>query len=123
MPLQLIYLCIMMLMHRCLRHPSKEVLRHAKDHTKGFPKGITIPTTTGLCPGCAQDKMPAASHPLSNTRAKAQFEQIHSNLKSFPVPSYHKYKYFIVFFDDYTSFACITLFRDKSSVINALKHR
>jgi len=59
------------LMHRRLGHPSKEVLRHAKDHTKGFPKGINIPTTTGLCPGCAQGKMPAASHPPSNTRAKA----------------------------------------------------
>ena len=54
------------LMHCCLGHPSKEVLRHAKDHTKGFPKGINIPTTTGLCPGCAQGKMPAASHPPSN---------------------------------------------------------
>jgi len=109
------------LMHRCLGHPSKEVLRHAKDHTKGFPKGITIPTTTGLCPGCAQGKMPAASHPPSNTRAKAQFERIHSDLKSFPLPSYHKYKYFIVFFDDYTSFAWITLLWDKASAITALK--
>src|SRR6266702_2408415 len=109
------------LMHRCLGHPSKEVLRHAKDHTKGFPKGINIPITTGLCPGCAQGKMPAASHPPSDTRAKARFEWIHSNLKSFPVPSYHKYKYFIVFFDDYTSFAWITLLRDKASAITALK--
>ncbi len=35
--------------------------------------------------------------------------------------SYHKYKYFIVFFDDYTSFAWITLLRDKASAITALK--
>jgi len=109
------------LMHCCLGNPYKEVLRCAKDHTKGFPKGITIPTTTGLCPGCAQGKMPAASHPPSDTRAKAHFKQIHSNLKSFPVPSYHKYKYFIVFFDDYTSFAWITLLWDKASAITALK--
>src|SRR6266702_2320040 len=109
------------LMHRRLGHRSKEVLRHAKDNTKGFPKGIKIPTTTGLCPGCAQGKMPAASHPPSNTRAKARFQRIHSNLKSFPVLSYHKYKYFIVFFDDYTSFAWITLLRDKASAITALK--
>src|SRR6266571_3806772 len=109
------------LMHRRLSHPSKEVLRRAKDHTKGFPKGITIPTTTGLCPGCAQGKMPAASHPPSDTRAKAQFERIHSDLKSFPVPSYHKYKYFIIFLNDYTSFAWITLLWDKASAITALK--
>src|SRR6266702_1667858 len=109
------------LMHCHLGHPSKEVLRHAKDHTKGLPKGINIPTTTGLCPGCVQGKMPATSHPPSDTRAKACFERIHSYLKSFPVPSYHKYKYFIVFFDDYTSFAWITLLQDKASAITALK--
>jgi hypothetical protein len=28
------------LMHHCSGHPSKEVLRWAKDHTKGFPEGI-----------------------------------------------------------------------------------
>ena len=59
------------LMHRRLGHPSKEVLRRAKDHTKGFPDGIIIPSTPDLCPGCAQGKMPAASHPPSTTRAKA----------------------------------------------------
>src|ERR1700744_5017324 len=109
------------LMHRRLGHPSKEVLRGAKDHTKGFPDGILIPTNEGLCPGCAQGKMPAASHPKSDTRATAPFKRIHSDLKSFPLPSYHKYKYFIVFLDDYTSHAWITLLRDKASAITALE--
>ena len=104
------------LMHRRLGHPSKEVLRHAKDNTQGFPEGITIPTNEGICPGCAQGKMPAASHPPSDTRATAPFKRIHSDLKSFPVPSYHKYKYFIVFLDDYTSYSWITLLCDKASV-------
>jgi len=109
------------LMHHHLSHPSKEVLRCAKDHTNSFPKGISIPTTLGLCPDCVQGKMPATSHHPSDTRAKAHLEQIHSNLKSFPVLSYHKYKYFIVFFNDYTSFAWITLLWDKASAITALK--
>jgi transposase InsO family protein len=109
------------LMHRRLGHPSKDVMRHAKDHTKGFPDGIQIPTNSGICPGCAQGKMPAASHPPSATRATAPFKRIHSDLKSFPIPSYHKYKYFIVFLDDYTSYAWITLLRDKASAITALK--
>src|ERR1700744_3657853 len=109
------------LMHRRLGHPSKEVLRRAKDHTKGFPDGILIPTNEGLCPGCAQGKMPAASHPKSDTRATAPFKRIHSDLKSFPLPSYHKYKYFIVFLDDYTSHAWITLLCNKVSAITALE--
>ena len=109
------------LMHRRLEHPSNEVLRRAKDHTKGFPDGISIPTKSKVCPGCAQGKMPAASHPLSDSRATEAFMRIHSDLKSFPIPSYHKYKYFIVFLDDHTSFAWITLLCDKASVITALK--
>ena len=109
------------LMNRQFGHPSKEVLQHAKDNTKGFPDGIKIPSDSGICPGCAQGKMPAASHPPSTTRATKPFERIHSDLKSFPIPSYHKYKYFIVFLDDYTSNAWITLLCDKASAIMALK--
>jgi hypothetical protein len=102
------------LMHCRLGHPSKEVLRHAKDHTKGFPDGIKIPNTSSdVCPGCAQGKMPAALHPPSITRATTPFKRIHSDLKSFPLPSYAKYKYFIVFLDDYTLYAWITLLHNK----------
>ena len=71
------------LMHCCLGHPSKEVLKQAKDHTKGFPDGISIPTTSKVCPGCVQGKMPAASHPPSDTQATEAFKWIHSDLKSF----------------------------------------
>ena len=109
------------LMHRRLGHPSNEVLRRAKDHMKGFPDGISILTKSKACPGCAQGKMPATSHPPSDTWATEAFMRIHSDLKSFPVLSYHKYKYFIVFLDDYTSFAWITLLHDKASAIIALK--
>ena len=37
------------------------------------------------------------------------------------MPSYRKYKYFIVFLDDHTSYAWITLLCDKASAITALK--
>src|SRR6201984_1837554 len=109
------------LMHKRLGHPSKDVLTHAKNKTKGFPKDLIIPTKPHVCPGCAQGKMPATSHPPSETRASAPFERIHSDLKSFPIRSYHKYQYFISFFDDYTSYAWIVLLRKKSAAINALK--
>ena len=65
--------------------------------------------------------MPAASHPPSTTWATKSFEQIRSDLKSFLVLSHHKYKYFIVFLDDYTSYTWITLLRDKALAIMALK--
>ena len=82
---------------------------------------LKIPTDTPVCPGCAQGKMPASSHPPSATRAKAAFERIHFDLKSFPVDSYHKYKYFVSFLDDFSSFAWIVLLRDKASALLALK--
>ena len=90
-------------MHRLLGRPSKDVLKQAKDHTKGFLDGISIPTTSKVCPGCVQGKMPVASHPPSDARAIEAFKRIHSDLKRFLEASNHKYKYFTVFLEDYTS--------------------
>ena len=93
----------------------------AKNYTKGFPKDLPIPTNTPVCPGCAQGKMPASTHLPSETHATAPFKRVHSDLKSFPVVLYCKYKYFISFLDDYTSYAWIVLLHEKSSAITALK--
>ena len=43
--------------HCCLGHPSKEVIRQAKQHTSGLPD-FTIPETNTICPGCAKGKQP-----------------------------------------------------------------
>jgi transposase InsO family protein len=42
-------------------------------------------------------------------------------LKEFPILSYHKYKYTIVFFDDCTSHAWITLLCNKAAAISATR--
>ncbi|KAJ3016243.1 hypothetical protein NUW54_g845 [Trametes sanguinea] len=91
-------------MHRRLGHPSKDVLRHAREHVADFPT-IEFPKEEPLCRGCAEGKMPLRSFPPSTRRASQPFELIHSDLKSFPVDSYHKYKYAIMFLDDHTSHA------------------
>ena len=65
--------------------------------------------------------MPQKAFPPSFSRASAPFEKIHSNLKQFPIESYHRHKYFISFVDDYSSFAWVMLLRTKSSAINMLK--
>jgi hypothetical protein len=49
------------------------------------------------------------------------FELIHSDLKSFPIESYHWYKYVIVFYDDYSLHAWILCLQQKSSAISATK--
>jgi transposase InsO family protein len=47
--------------------------------------------------------MPAQAFSKSDSQVTKPFEKIHMDLKSMPMVSYHKYKYFIVFFDNFTS--------------------
>jgi hypothetical protein len=107
------------LMYCRLGHPSSKVLHHAKDCTAGFP-AINFPSKTPLCSGCVLRKMANTSFPPSKNWTKELLIHIHSDIKSFPIESYHHHKYFISFVDDYISFAWITLLCTKSSVINAL---
>jgi hypothetical protein len=107
------------LMHKHLGHPSQDVLHYAPKHTKGFPP-METPEEIPICPGCAEGKMPSKAYPPSDTHAEKPFEKIHSDIKSFPVESYHKYKYFISFVDDYSSYSWVTLLCTKGAAINAL---
>ena len=109
------------ILHRRLAHPSKDVMWQAqKGKVYGLPK-FEIPVEH-ICPGCAQGKMPNKAFPPTETRAKEPFELIHSDLKSFPIDSYHKFKYSIVFYDDYTSHAWTINLRTKDAALPATKH-
>ena len=103
-----------------MAHPSKEVLQKARKHLKGFPE-IEFPKEEHLCPGCAQGKMTNRSFPPYTRRASLPFQLIHSNLKLFPIESYHKHRYVIVFIDDYTSFMWTVNLRTKDAALTATK--
>ena len=105
-------------LHRRMGHPSDEVLRHVPGHTKGFDK-LIIPKEHPICPGCAQGKMHSKSFPESSSRATKKFQIIHSDLKEFPVSSYHHFKYYMSFIDDYSSFSWVTKLRNKSDAYDA----
>ena len=107
-------------MHRRLAHPSNDVMRRAGRHIKDFPD-VQVPKEH-LCPGCAQGKMTNKSFPPSEVRASVPFELIHSDLKSFPIESYHKFKYAIVFYDDFTSHAWTVNLRTKDAALYATRH-
>ena len=47
------------------------------------------------------------------------FALIHSDLKTIPVISYHKYKYVLTFLDDHTNHGWVTFLKDKSSTYGA----
>jgi hypothetical protein len=108
------------IMHRHFAHPNKDVLRHASGNTKNFPSNMSFPSTDPVCPGCAEGKMTRSSFPPSPGPLKAPFNKIHMDLKEFSVQSYNMYKFFILFFDDCTSFGWIVLLRCKSEADPAI---
>jgi len=66
--------------------------------------------------------MPNKAFPPTETRATEPFELIHSDLKSFPIDSYYKFQYAIVFFDDYSSHAWTINLKTKDTALHATKH-
>ncbi len=106
-------------LHRRMAHPSPEVMVRARKYLKDFPT-VRMPEEH-TCPGCAQGKMTNKSFPPSTSRASEPFELIHSDLKSFPIESYHKNKYTIVFYDDHTSHAWIQHLKTKDAALSAIK--
>jgi hypothetical protein len=82
---------------------------------------MSFPSTDSVCQGCAEGKMTRSSFPLSPGCSKAPFDKIHMDLKEFSVPSYNQYKFFILFFDDCTSYSWIVLLRRKSKADPAIR--
>jgi hypothetical protein len=110
------------LWHKRFGHPSKQVLTEAQRQVNNFPQNLKFPGKESICRGCAEGKMHSRSFPESQTRATHPFQRIHSDLKSFPVESYHHFKFLISFFDDCSSHAWIVLLRRKSDALEATKH-
>jgi hypothetical protein len=92
------------IMHRCFAHPHKDVLRHASGNTQNFPSDMSFPSIDPISQSCAEGKMTRSSFPSSPGRSKAPFNKIHMDLKEFSVQSYGHYKFFILFFNNCTSF-------------------
>jgi len=107
--------------HERLGHPSDNVLPHFKDHTIGFSKTSLVRDNKKICIGCIEGKMTSKSFPISDTRASKAFELVHSDLKEFPTKSYHGFKYYISFIDDYTSYAWTMNLRTKDESLKALQ--
>ena len=101
--------------HHCLGHPSKDVAKQTKQHTSGL-LDFTIPNDVSIvCPGCAK---PQCSFSPTSVCTKYTFELIHMDIKSFPTELYHKYKYLIIFLDDFNSMAWTILLHMKSAAFN-----
>jgi hypothetical protein len=82
---------------------------------------MSFPSIDPVCQGCAEGKMTRSSFPPSPQCSKAPFDKVHMDLEEFFVQSYSQYKFFILFFDDCTSFGWIVLLRCKSEVDPAIR--
>jgi len=92
-----------------------------KGDTTGFPPNISFPNNDSVCRGCAEGKMHSKSYPDSQTRATWPFGKIHLDLKQFPIESYHKFKYFMSFFDDFSSRAWTVVLKTKGAANSAMQ--
>jgi hypothetical protein len=108
------------LAHRHFAYPSEKVLCKFSLATLGYPP-VDGKLSSRSCSGCIQGKMHQCAYPLFTRRASKPFELIHSDLKSFPVESYHRYKYVIVFYDDYSSHTWISCLQQKLGAISATR--
>ena len=109
------------IVHHCLGHPSKDMIRHAHKYTWNFPN-VKIPNTDSVCPGCTMGKLPNRSFPPSKCCATCTFKLIHSDIKSFPTELYHCYWYIITFMDDYASMVWTTPLHTKDAALVATHH-
>jgi len=108
-------------LHRHFGHPSKEALRHAKEHITNFPQ-IEFPKDSPFCPGCARGKMPNKSFLPLLHHAIHPFQLIHLDIKSFPTLSYYHQRYMITFYDDYISYTWVSMLTSKDKAIQATRH-
>ena len=65
--------------------------------------------------------MPNRAFPENERCASKPFELVHSDLKSFLVPSYRKCKYVITFYDDFTSHTWTMPLCSKAAAVTAAK--
>jgi hypothetical protein len=111
---------MMDLAHKHFVHPNKKVLCKFPSATLGYSL-VNGKLSSGPCRGCVQGKMHQHVYSPSTKQASKPFKLIHSDLKLFPIESYHWYKYVIVFYNDYSLYAWISCLQQKSSAISATK--
>ena len=89
----------------------------SQDHAH-IASAVFFPTIIG----CAMGKLPNRSFPPSEHHITHTFKLIHSEIKSFPTESYHRYQYIITFVDDYMSMAWTTPLHTKDAALVAIHH-
>ena len=107
-------------LHCCFGHISDEVMCHILDNVEDAKK-IHFSTQKCVCYNYTLRKIHQCSFSENPTCSSEPLELIHSNLLKFPTLSYSKYKWIIIFLDDYPSFCNIVFLHKKSKATDTIK--
>lgn len=106
--------------HRRLGHPSTKIFETIIKRCK-LP--VKANDSFNFCEACQFGKLHALAFPISNSRASAHFELIHTDLWGpAPVMSTDGYRYYVHFIDDYSRFTWIYPLKLKGDTFAAFSH-
>jgi len=106
--------------HCQLGHISDEAMRYISDNVKGAEK-ICFPNKKHICCGCTLGKLHQHSFPENPKCSSKTLGLIHSDLLELSTLSYSKYKWVIIFLDDYSSYCRVAFLYKKSDAAEAIK--
>jgi len=106
--------------HCQLGHISDEAMRHISDNVEGTEK-ICFTNKKYVCCSCTLGKLHQHSFPENPKHSSKTLGSIHSDLLELLTLSYSKYKWVIIFLDDYSSYCRVAFLCKKSDAAEAIK--
>jgi len=107
-------------LHHFFGHASNKVICYVFDNIKDIKK-TCFPTYKYICFSCILEKIYQHSFPENSIHFSELLELIHSDFLKLPTLSYLKYKWVIIFLDDYFFYHNIAFLCKKSEVAKAIK--
>jgi len=95
-------------------------MRHISDNVEGAEK-ICFPNKKHICYSCALGKLHQYSFPENPKHSSETLFLIHSDLLELSILLYSKYKWVIIFLDDYSSYCRVAFLCKKSDTAKAIK--
>jgi len=106
--------------HCQLGHISDKAMRHISNNAESAKK-ICFPNKKHIYCSCALEKLYQHSFPENPKCSSKTLGLIHSDLLELPTLSYSKYKWVIIFLDDYSSYCRVAFLHKKSDAAKAIK--
>jgi len=107
-------------LHCCFEYASDKVMHHILDNVENVKK-IHFLTQKYVYYGCTLRKIYQHSFPKNSVHFSEPLGLIYSDLLELPILSYSKYKWVIIFLDDYFSYYNTAFLHKNSEAVEAIK--